>query len=136
MLQPQACRAHLRWLLILPHQQLCLAPCDTDHYAHATTSLYKLRGLLQAAAGGVDAAAPAWALAMSAQDASWRVEEAKLLWAQGQQDTAVQLARSLLAARCGAAGGGACWRCGAADACRDRCVQFVPLQTCNTPIPP
>lgn len=33
---------------------------------------------------------------MSAPDASWRVEEAKLLWAQGQQDTAVAVARSLL----------------------------------------
>ena len=100
VLQPQACNAHLGWLLTLRHLQPCLAPCDSDHYAHATTGLYKLRGLLQAAAGGVDAAAPAWALAMSAQDASWRVEEAKLLWAQGQQDTAVQLARSLLGARC------------------------------------
>lgn len=47
---------------------------------------------------------------MAAPDASWRLEEAKLLWAQGQQDTAVQLARSLLATQQGAqaaAGGGA-----------------------------
>lgn len=73
----------------------------TDNFAQATTSLYKLRGLLQQAGGPAEVGSPAWARAMSAPDASWRVEEAKLLWAQGQQDTAVQLARSLLGARCG-----------------------------------
>ena len=81
-----------------PLRPSCSLPAD--HYAQATTSLYKLRGLLQQAAGGAGEAAPAWAQAMSAADAGWRVEEAKLLWAQGQQDTAVQLARSLLGARC------------------------------------
>lgn len=90
-----------------------LKPCQplycsvtADHFAQATTSLYKLRGLLQQ-----QAPPSAWAQAMSAPDASWRVEEAKLLWAQGQQDTAVQLARTLLGARsvpCCAAFAG-CW---------------------------
>lgn len=41
---------------------------------------------------------------MVGPDASWRVEEAKLLWAQGQRDTAVALARSLLGARHAGAG--------------------------------
>lgn len=80
-------------------------PSPADHYAQATTSLYKLRGLLQQQQQqpGSGGSAPAWAAAMSAPDASWRVEEAKLLWTQGQQDTAVQLARSLLGVHAAAA---------------------------------
>lgn len=106
-------RQHLQGIHLQPSPSAWLPVRTADHYAQATTSLYKLRGLLQqAAAGGAgsgDAAAPAWALAMSVPDASWRVEEAKLLWEQGQQDTAVQLARNLLGARCCGMGGGACW---------------------------
>ena len=78
---------------------LKLLPPSADHFAQATTSLYQLRALLQAQAAAGDGGLPDWAAAMSAPDASWRVEEAKQLWAQGQHDTAVQLARSLLAAR-------------------------------------
>ncbi|KAL4452130.1 hypothetical protein ABPG75_007792 [Micractinium tetrahymenae] len=108
------------------HQQLlhCLGAADreaellvagavsarkTDHFAQATTSLYKLRSLLlaqQAAAADGGSEAPAWVQRMAGGDASWRVEEAKLLWAQGQQDTAVALARSLLGARPQQQGGG------------------------------
>ena len=87
-------------------QVLATPPRTTDHYAQATTSLYRLRALLQRQAGGAGAG---WAQALAAPDACWRVEEAKLLWAQGQRDTAVQLARSLLgagAARQGGGGGG------------------------------
>ncbi|PSC71129.1 serine threonine-kinase ATM isoform X1 [Micractinium conductrix] len=76
-----------------------VAARKSDHFAQATTSLYQLRALLQAQAAAGDGGLPDWAAAMSAPDASWRVEEAKQLWAQGQHDTAVQLARSLLAAR-------------------------------------
>ena len=81
-----------------------------DHCAQAATSMYRLRGLLlqqqQRAqqdearrGGGGGRGRPGWVGAMLAPGASWQVEEAKLLWAQGQWSTAVQLARGLLAAR-------------------------------------
>lgn len=101
------------WIHLIHGLCVCWRRPPADRFSQATTSLYKLRGLLltaqQQQAGAAAAAAdtasapPPWVAAMAAPDASWRVEEAKLLWAQGQQDTAVQLARSLLGAGAGPA---------------------------------
>lgn len=100
---------------------------NADHFAQATTSLHRLRRLLlaqQAAASNGGRTAPGWVLAMAGPDASWRTEEAKLLWAQGQQDTAVALARSLLGAR-QALAGGQVWR-GLAALCNSRSAAAAP----------
>ena len=122
----QGLRQQLMQLLGAPQQQAAAlveaaeAARKTGHYAQATSSLYKLRCLLQqqqqqqqanlvvAEAGGAAAQGaggggstglpglPAWLRGMLGPDAGWRAEEAKLLWAQGQQDSAVHLVRELL----------------------------------------
>jgi ataxia telangiectasia mutated family protein len=72
--------------------QAALAARKTGHFGHAAASLCRLRALLDRGAGA------AWAAALAAPGAGWRVEEAKLLWAQGQHDSALALARRLLRA--------------------------------------
>ncbi len=66
-------------------QRLC-TPDAAGHFAQATASLYKLRGLLakqqQPQGGGGGAGMPSWVSAMLGLDATWKAEEAKLLWAQ------------------------------------------------------
>lgn len=51
------------------------------HFAQATASLYRLRGLLAAQRAGGEAP-PEWAAAMLGPEAPWKAEEGKLLWAQ------------------------------------------------------
>ena len=79
-------------------EQAARAARKLGRHAQATASLFKLRGLLRGACAGGEEAAPEWARRLAAPSASWRVEDAKLLWAQGQRDTAVHVARGLLQA--------------------------------------
>ena len=59
-------------------------PPSAGHFAQATASLYRLRGLLaqQRGVGGSGGAAEGWVEAMQGPEAPWKAEEAKLLWAQ------------------------------------------------------
>lgn len=59
-------------------------------FAQAATALHALRALLDGASG-----AP-WTARVTGPGGDWRVEEAKLLWAQGQESAAVQLVNGLL----------------------------------------
>ncbi len=79
-----------------------VAARKAGHHGQAAAALWRLRAL---ATRGAAAGAP-WALPLAAPRAGWRVEEAKLLWARGQQRTALAVALRLLADRGGGAGAG------------------------------
>ncbi|KAH7622345.1 putative Serine/threonine-protein kinase ATM [Nannochloris sp. 'desiccata'] len=66
--------------------QSAAAARKAHHFGRATGSLMRLRNLAQS--GVVPA--------LAAPDASWRVEEAKSLWARGQTDSALSTIRGLI----------------------------------------